>query len=401
MQNKDWIKAGEDILHSVIDAVEHQDFSGLSRSIQSTVNDTLGYVNEKINVKAGQHYNATQEWLKEKRARDAARQEQYQRQESTAVQLYKKNPPGTYSGVTFQVLGIIGLSLFGIATFVLTIVGFVTGAMGVWLANMITGGFFAGSGVMLSCGLKLKRRVARFKNYVKQVGEKQYCKIEDLAVAVGKKTGFVKKELRQMIENDFFLQGHIDHAGTTLITSNDMYEKYLQAEQSRKERELTAAKQAVIREQNSAYPQQVQEILEDGSFYIKHIHECNDAIPGESMSQKLETLENIMKRIFEQLKKSPESCEDLQKLMKYYLPTTTKLIDAYRDMDAHPSYGSNNIESTKKEIEDTLDIINDAFAKMLDDMFEDTAWDISADISTMKTMLAKEGLTGERDFQLN
>ena len=117
------------------------------------------------------------------------------------------------------------------------------------------------------------------------------------------------------------------------------------------------------------------------------------------MSQKLETLENIMKRIFEQLKKDPESAEDLQKLMKYYLPTTTKLIDAYRDMDAHPSYGSNNIENTKKEIEDTLDIINNAFAKLLDDMFEDTAWDISADISTMKTMLAKEGLTGERDFR--
>jgi len=203
-----------------------------------------------------------------------------------------------------------------------------------------------------------------------------------------------------MIENEFFLQGHLDHAGTTLITSNDMYEKYLQAEQSRKDREIAAAKQATIRSQNSAYPEQVQEILEEGSRYIRHIHECNDAIPGEIMSQKLETLENIMKRIFEQLKKSPESGDDLQKLMKYYLPTTTKLIDAYRDMDAQPSYGSNNIENTKKEIEDTLDIINDAFAKLLDDMFEDTAWDISADISTMKTMLAKEGLTGERDFQL-
>jgi len=401
MQNKDWIKAGEDILHSVMDAVEHQDFSGLSRNIQSTVNDTLGYVNEKINEKAGQHYNATQEWLREKQAREAATQEQRQKQESTAVQLYKKNPPGTYSGVTFQVLGIIGLSLFGIATFVLTIVGLVTGIMGVWLANMITGGFLAGSGVMLSCGLKLKRRVARFKNYVKQVGEKQYCKIEDLAVTVGKKTGFVKRELRQMIENGFFLQGHLDHAGTTLITSNDMYEKYLQAEQSRKDRELTAAKQAAIQAQNSEYSQQVQKILEEGSFYIRHIHACNDAIPGEVMSQKLEKLENIMKRIFEQLKKSPENGDDLQKLMKYYLPTTTKLIDAYRDMDAQPSYGSNNIENTKKEIEDTLDIINDAFARLLDDMFEDTAWDISADISTMKTMLVKEGLTGERDFQLN
>ncbi len=401
MQNKEWIKAGEDILHSVLDAVEHQDFSGLSKSIEVTVNDTLGYVSEKINMRAGQQYNATQEWLREKRAREAARQEQCQRQEPTAaVQLYKKNPPGTYSGVTFQVLGIIGTSLFGVATFVLTIVGLVTGVMGVWLANMITGGFLAGSGVMLSCGLKLKRRVARFKNYVKQVGAKQYCKIEDLAASVGKKKRFVEKEIRQMIDNGFFLQGHLDHAGTTLITSNDMYEKYLQAERSRKERELAAAKQAAIQAQNSAYPEQVQEILEEGNRYIRHIHECNDAIPGEIMSQKLETLENIMKRIFEQLKKSPESCDDLQKLMKYYLPTTTKLIDAYRDMDAQPSYGSANIENTKKEIEDTLDIINDAFAKMLDDMFEDTAWDISADISTMKTMLAKEGLTGERDFQL-
>ena len=388
MQNNDWLKAGEDILHSVVEAVEQQDFSGLSKTIENTVNDT---------------YNATQEWLKEKQAREAARQEQELRQRkeaTTAMQLYKKNPPGTYSGVVFQVLGIVGMSIFGLATFVLTMVGMVTGVWGVWLANLITSGFFAGSSIMLSCGLKLKRRVARFRNYVKQVGTKQYCRIEDLAAAVGKKTRFVEKEVRHMIENGFFLQGHLDHGGITLITSNDMYDKYLQAENSRRDREIEAAKRASIEAQNKIYPEKVQEILKEGERYIQHIHACNDAIPGEIMSQKLETLENIMKRIFEQLKKDPESCDDLQKLMKYYLPTTTKLLDAYREMDEQPSYGSNNIEATKKEIESTLDVINDAFAKLLDDMFEETAWDISADISTMKTMLAKEGLTGERDFQL-
>lgn len=389
MQNKDWMKAGEDILHSVIEAVEQQDFSGLSRTIENTVNDT---------------YNATQKWLKEKQIKEAARQEQELRQRkeaTTAMQLYKKNPPGTYSGAVFQVLGIVGMSIFGLASFVLTTVGLMTGVWGVWLANLITGGFFAGSSIMLSCGLKIKRRVARFRNYVKQVGAKQYCKIEDLAAAVGKKTRFVEKEVRHMIENGFFLQGHLDHGGTTLITSNDMYDKYLQAENSRRDREIEAAKQASIESQNKIYPEKVQEILKEGERYIQHIHACNDAIPGEIMSQKLETLENIMKRIFEQLKKDPESCDDLQKLMKYYLPTTTKLIDAYREMDEQPSYGSNNIEATKKEIESTLDVINNAFAKLLDDMFEETAWDISADISTMKTMLAKEGLTGERDFKLN
>ncbi len=408
-QSNNWVKTGEEILHSVIDAIDQQDFSGLSKNIENTVNEFVH--------SAGQKYNATQEWLKEKQAREAARQAQEARQSGarqsgarqtgagqtganvTAVQLYKKNPPGTYVGVAFQVLGIVGLALFGMATFVLTLLSFATGLMGVWLANMITGVLLAGSGIMLSCGLKLKKRVRRFRNYVSQVEAKQYARIEDLAAAVGKKRKFVEKDIRHMIDKGFFLQGHLDRTGTTLITSNAMYEQYLQAENARKEREKVAvqSRQEVV---NGQYSPQVQQILEEGTAYIEHIRRCNEAIPGEVMSSKLETLENIMKRIFEQLKKDPESGAELQKFMKYYLPTTTKLLDAYCELDARPSYGSNNIETTKKEIEDTLDVINAAFAKLLDDMFEEISWDISADISTMKTMLAKDGLTGEKDFKM-
>lgn len=51
----------------------------------------------------------------------------------------------------------------------------------------------------------------------------------------------------------------------------------------------------------------------------------------------------------------------------------------------------------QKEIEDTLDTLNEAFAKLLDSVFQDTAWDVSSDISVLHTMLAQEGLTGN-DF---
>ena len=50
----------------------------------------------------------------------------------------------------------------------------------------------------------------------------------------------------------------------------------------------------------------------------------------------------------------------------------------------------------KKEIEETLDTLNSAFEKLLDDLFEEQAWDISSDISVLNTMLAQEGLTGNR-----
>lgn len=82
--------------------------------------------------------------------------------------------------------------------------------------------------------------------------------------------------------------------------------------------------------------------------------------------------------------------------MKYYLPTTWKLIDAYRDMETQKIDGP-NIAATKQEIEQTLDTINTAFENLLDSFYQDTAWDISSDISVMQTMMAQDGLT-KKDF---
>ena len=53
--------------------------------------------------------------------------------------------------------------------------------------------------------------------------------------------------------------------------------------------------------------------------------------------------------------------------------------------------------SAKEEIKKSLDVINQAFEKLLDSLFEDDALDISTDISVLQTMLAQEGLTGS-DF---
>ena len=72
-------------------------------------------------------------------------------------------------------------------------------------------------------------------------------------------------------------------------------------------------------------------------------------------------------------------------------------MEAYEDLDAEPVQGE-NIISSKKEIEKTLDTLNIAFEKLLDSLFQDTAWDVSSDISVLEMMLAQEGLTKD-DFK--
>lgn len=89
--------------------------------------------------------------------------------------------------------------------------------------------------------------------------------------------------------------------------------------------------------------------------------------------------------------------DDIRRLMDYYLPTAIKLLEAYEELDRQPVQGE-NIVTSKKEIEETLDTLNAAFERLLDNLFRDTAWDVSSDVSVLKTMLAQEGLTG-KDFK--
>ena len=122
------------------------------------------------------------------------------------------------------------------------------------------------------------------------------------------------------------------------------------------------------------------------------LRESNDKIPGEEMTGKLSRQEDIVNKIFDQVKKDPAAARDLRKFMNYYLPTTEKLLKAYIDVDQQPVAGD-NIRNTKQEIEKAMDTVNEAFENLLDSMFEDANMDVMSDISVMNTMMAQDGLT--------
>ena len=142
---------------------------------------------------------------------------------------------------------------------------------------------------------------------------------------------------------------------------------------------------------------EAREIVEEGREFISHIHQRNDEIGDPRMSEKLDCLERVVTRIFNRVAEKPENAPDLHRMMSYYLPITRKLVDAYQELDAQQVEGE-NIRKTKQEIEDSLDTVNHAFENLLDSFFQDTAWDISSDISVLHTMMAQDGLM-KRDFK--
>ena len=217
--------------------------------------------------------------------------------------------------------------------------------------------------------------------------------MKELAQKTGRSVKSVVKDLKKMIRKGWFRQGHLDDQGTCLMVSDEAYRQYTGLmERMRREKAEQEAAAEKARQEYSKLSPEIQKIVRTGDEYVRKIREANDAIPGEEISAKISRMETLVDRIFDRVEQNPESVDDIRKLMEYYLPTTIKLLEAYEDLDSQPVQGE-NIISSKKEIEKTLDTLNTAFEKLLDDLFQDTAWDVSSDISVLNMMLAQEGLT--------
>ena len=239
----------------------------------------------------------------------------------------------------------------------------------------------------------LRRRSRRFKNYIRTMGNKDFYPIEGLAKAVNKNEKFVVKDLYKMIYRGWFKEGHLDEQETCFMLTDESYQLYLNAQKELERKREETKRLEMEKEMLEKDParKQLKIAVEEGNEYIRRIREINDDIPGEEISQKLYRLERVCKEIFEHVEDNPEKLPDIRKFMNYYLPTTLKLVQTYHEFSEQPVQGE-NIIMARKEIEEMLDSINQAFEKMFDKLFEDDALDISTDISVLSTMLAQEGL---------
>ena len=247
--------------------------------------------------------------------------------------------------------------------------------------------------IMALAGTNMVCSVGRFRKYVNIIKDREYCDVKELAQKTGRSAKAVLKDLKKMIKKGWFCQGHLDEKESCLMVSDAAYGQYTglmeRMRREKAEREAAAEKQ---QQEFSKLSPEVQKIVRAGEEYVRKIRAANDAIPGEEISAKISRMEMLVDRIFDRVEEHPESITDIRKLMEYYLPTTIKLLDAYEELDVQPVQGE-NIISSKREIEKTIDTLNTAFEKLLDDLFQDTAWDLSSDISVLHTMLAQEGLT--------
>ena len=396
MADKDVFKYGEDILNSINRAAETGNFSNLSRDVRNSISEAAGGILDSVKKLS---------WGKETRT------------PFFSTKVKKNKGKGTIVlGSIITLLSAVDLADLlsgGLMIFQKGLSG-----IGEGIGSFIWSALFLliGIGLIIS-GKKNRSLIKNYFSFGKIIGNRSYITMEELSDKTGISTENVIGQIKKMKKYEYLPYATMDKEETTLMLTDEVYKEYLrsrmhssedvtptQTKQTKETKETKQSKQS--ESSNSAekssktqyytidenLPEDVKSILRDGNDYLNKIRYYNDLIPDtETMSDKLYTLEATVLSIFKKLKEAPDIAGDLRKFMSYYLPTTEKLLQSYVDLRKE-SLNVENIVNSQKEIEEATDVINDAFVKLLNQLFENTSWDISSDISVMKTMMKQDAL---------
>ncbi|WP_321826160.1 5-bromo-4-chloroindolyl phosphate hydrolysis family protein [Clostridium butyricum] len=313
-------------------------------------------------------------------------------------EIYKyisKKPSGKYKGIIYYVLGITGSVAFAIsfgACSILTMFNSKIIRLGV---NMTLGTlfvFFVGSVILAFRGWKIRKRLERFNKYSDILKGKNYSEISKLSESVSKKNKFVLKDIEKMMSLNMFKEGHISEDKSYFILGDEVYEEYLNSMKAYSERSKEEADNTVEQDKS-----ELSLVIENGEKYISEIESVNYSLHGNNICTKLNEMANITRNIIDNVRKNPDNLPLVKKFFNHYLPISLKLIYSYRELNTQTIEGE-NIRKAKNEIENSIDLINTAFRKLLDNLFEDVVLDVSSDISVLETLFTQEGLT-EDDFK--
>jgi len=315
----------------------------------------------------------------------------------------KFEPKGQYSGPLCIAGGATGL--------VLSTAGIVKGAVGLLMG---TGGLFAlcapvvfagAFAILMKSGFSQKATLDRAKRYAQICGSNMYAQISSIAAAMGIKQNKVKNDIRKLLRKGFFPEGYLDDEETTLMLSDDIYKQYRQTKQysitataaaTASDLAITGSEKAKNAKAKLSAEElaELNDMVNEGRDHIARLRKYNNDIPGENITKKLNHLESLLVQIFTRVEEHPEQMKRMHKLMDYYLPTMQKLVEAYAEYDKISNPGP-EIISAKEEIEKTLDTINEAFIQLLNNLFQDSVWDVTTDAQVLKTMLKQEGLASD------
>ena len=130
-------------------------------------------------------------------------------------------------------------------------------------------------------------------------------------------------------------------------------------------------------------------VLSDADKYIDRIDALNNAIPQEEITNGLYQTCDLLKQI-DLLKETKNDENKVKKLYDYYMPILIDVLERYKKLQDSPNHGD-EFKKCEAQLIKTIILINEALKTIGSSMQEDDYMNINADISTLQSLLQKDG----------
>ncbi|GHU71681.1 hypothetical protein FACS1894184_18790 [Clostridia bacterium] len=135
------------------------------------------------------------------------------------------------------------------------------------------------------------------------------------------------------------------------------------------------------------------ELIKEARVAITRIHACNDAIADPILSRTIDHIEGSAREMLLRIEEKPELQNQLRTFLRYYLPTTVKILDARAELEPGQGSTSKIAFETRARTENMLEQIDKAFIKQNDALEKNRYLDVQVEMDVLDGMLRSNGLT--------
>ncbi len=128
---------------------------------------------------------------------------------------------------------------------------------------------------------------------------------------------------------------------------------------------------------------------------LNKIYQLRTSIQRDALTEKIDRIEGISRQILLALAKQPEMQGQLRSFLRYYLPTTYKLLQVRAEILRQGKRPSQAAQKTLERIDSALNMIYTACEKQLNALDQFQYLSIETEMDVLDDMLRKDGLIDE------
>lgn len=306
------------------------------------------------------------------------------KQAQTPGQIHTATANRDMRGIIFRIGGII-LTIVALSMIPTILTGLMFFSPSISVVGLVFGGGFAWGAFKLFKNASRLRRAEQYRNFLAGWAG---CTLKELSKATGRSVDYLKNDLESMIQRGELGNAWLDRTDGVLFADEAAYRDYAQ-ERRMRQKQKQQERQEKKRAEEPGFTGEV-------NRFQHEVEEICPEIDDLEVRAKVQQLSALIGEIRDWVQKHPEGEGKVKRLSNYYLPTTLKLLNTYISVDNNPGPTAQNICDNVSNI---LDTFNTALRNMQDTLLDDTALDVSAEISALESMLQQEGLA-DSEFSL-